>query len=190
MAYTLTLHFTAGNKTVNILKEGYRSGNQVGAKGKHATQTCSLSIRSYEISAMLLQEEAPLIRAELKDGATIIFQGVVRPYQSVSAKNNTENLFSLQLMDDTEVLKNTSIDEPEDYLGKTLAWCINHLYGVARLPEVLVLPPELSTIDVPYFSMDPNKYPKVSDQIEAMLWEYGYDYKFSGTNCSSPLSSA
>ena len=181
---TLTLHFTAGDRTVNILKEGYRSGNQVGAKGKHATQTCSLSIRSYEVSAMFLQEEAPLIRAELKEGSTIVFQGVVRPYQTVSAKNNTENYFSLQLMDDTETLKNTAITEPEDYLDKTLAWCINYLYDLADLPETLVLPAEFSTIDVPFFSLDPDKYAKVADQIEAMLWEYGYDYKFSGSNCN------
>lgn len=181
---TLTLHFTAGDRTVNILKEGYRSGNQVGAKGKHATQTCSLSIRSYEVSAMLLQEEAPLIRAELMDDGAIVFQGVVRPYQTVSAKNSTENYFSLQLMDDTETLKNTAITEPEDYLDKTLAWCINYLYDMADLPETLAVPQELSDIEVPFFSLDPDKYAKVSDQIEAMLWEYGYDYKFSGTSCN------
>ena len=184
MAYSLTLHFTAGDRTVAVLREGYRSGNQVGAKGRHATQTCSLSIRSYEVSAMLLQEEAPLIRAELKDDGVVIFQGVVRPYQSVSAKNNTENLFSLQLMDDTEVLENTAITEAVDFLGKTLAWCVGYLYNLAGIPETLVTPPELNAIDVPFFSLSPEKYAKVSDQLEAMLWEYGYDYKFSGTNCN------
>ena len=184
MAYSLTLHFTAGDRSVSVLKEGYRSGNQVGAKGRHATQTCSLSIRSYEVSAMLLQEEAPLIRAELKDDGVIIFQGVVRPYQSVSAKNNTENLFSLQLMDDTEVLENTAITEAVDFLDKTLSWCVGYLYDLAGIPETLVTPPELNAIDVPFFSLNPDKYAKVSDQLEAMLWEYGYDYKFSGTNCN------
>jgi len=184
MAYTLTLHFTAGDRTVNILREGYRSGNQVGAKGRHATQTCQLSIRSYEISAMLLQEEAPLIRAELKENSTVIFQGVVRPYQTVSAKNATENVFSLQLMDDTEILKNTAIEDQEEFLDKDLAWCVQYLYDMADLPEDLNLPDEFSNISVPFFNLSPDKYPKVADQLEAMLWEYGYDYKFSGSDCN------
>lgn len=184
MAYSLTLHFTAGDRTVNILREGYSSGNRVGASGKHATQTCQLSIRSYEVSAMLLQEEAPMIRAELKDDGAVIFQGVVRPYQTVSAKNATENVFSLQIMDDTEVLKNTAITAQEEHLDKTLAWCVEYLYDMADLPETLEAPAELSDIEIPFFNLNPDRYATVSDQLELMLWEYGYDYKFSGTSCN------
>ena len=56
MAYTITLHFTAGDHSYTVLRDGYKLNRLVGAKGRHATQGCQLKIRSHEASILLLQE--------------------------------------------------------------------------------------------------------------------------------------
>ena len=56
MSYVVKLHFTSGTKTYAVLSDGFKLDDQVGAKGKHVTQSCSLKIRSSEASILFLQE--------------------------------------------------------------------------------------------------------------------------------------
>ena len=183
MAYTLTLHLTAGDHTYNVLRDGYKLNRLVGAKGRHAVQGCQLKIRSYEASILLLQEEAPLIRAELMEDEDLLFQGVIRPYQSVGARNKTLDSFSLEILDDTEVLTNTKITERADYFDKTLSWCIGHMYDMGSLPEALSIPASADNIHLAYFNVDPEMYANVAEFLSALLFEYGLDYKFSKDKC-------
>ena len=105
MSYVVKLHFTSGDKTYSVLRDGFDLGDQVGAKGRHATQSCRLRIRSAEASALFLQETALFVDAALCERSgntdTVLFEGVVRPYQTVSAKNATEDNFSFEIMDYT-----------------------------------------------------------------------------------------
>lgn len=183
MAYTITLHFTAGDHSYTVLRDGYKLNRLVGAKGRHATQGCQLKIRSHEASILLLQEEAPLIRAELMEDEDLLFQGVVRPYQSVGARNKTLDSFSLEILDDTEILTNTRITERADYFDKTLSWCIGHMYDMADLPEELVIPASADAISLAYFNVDPEMYSNVAEFLSALLFEYGLDYRFTADQC-------
>ena len=183
MAYTITLHFTSGERTYPVLREGYKLNTLVGAKGKHATQGCQLNIRSHEASGLILQEQAPRIRAELKKDNTLIFQGVIRPYQSVGAKNATLESFSLEILDDTEVLTLAKITETATYSTKSLSWCIGHIYDMADIPEELAVPAALEGVMLPYFIVSPDQYDNVASFLSALLFEFGYDYRFSGDQC-------
>lgn len=183
MAYTITLHFTSGERTYPVLREGYKLNTLVGAKGKHATQGCQLNIRSHEASGLILQEQAPRIRAELKQDDTLIFQGVIRPYQSVGAKNATLESFSLEILDNTEVLTLTKITETATYSVKSLSWCIGHIYDMADIPEELAVPAALDSVMLPYFIVSPDQYDNVASFLSALLFEFGYDYRFSGDQC-------
>lgn len=187
MSYIVKLHFTSGDKTYSVLREGFEPGDQVGAKGRHATQSCRLRIRSAEASALFLQEAALFIDAafcERSGGTdTVLFEGVVRPYQTVSAKNATEDNFSFEIMDYTEILKIKSF-ESENFTDKTLGWVVSHIYSLADLDPDLSYPAEMENITLAFPILDADKYGNIADLLSAILFEFGYDYKFTPGTCN------
>lgn len=186
MSFIVKIHFTSGDKVYAVLSDGFKLDDQVGAKGRHVTQSCSLRIRSAEASALFLQETALFVTAELceRSGSTdtVLFSGVVRPYQSVSARNRTEENFNLEIMDFTELMKTCSF-EAENFMDKTLGWVVSHIYGLADLPLSLSYPAEMDDISLAYPILDSDKYGNVADLFSALLYEFGYDYKFEATRC-------
>ena len=187
MSYIVKLHFTSGDKTYSVLREGFGPGDQVGAKGRHATQSCRLRIRSAEAPALFLQETALFIDAafcERSGGTdTVLFEGVVRPYQTVSAKNATEDNFSFEIMDYTEILKIKSF-ESENFTDKTLGWVVSHIYSLADLDPDLSYPAEMENITLAFPILDADKYGNIADLLSAILFEFGYDYKFTPGTCN------
>ena len=187
MSYVVKLHFTSGDKTYSVLRDGFDLGDQVGAKGRHATQSCRLRIRSAEASALFLQETALFVDAALCERSgntdTVLFEGVVRPYQTVSAKNATEDNFSFEIMDYTEILKIKSF-ESENFTDKTLGWVVSHIYSLADLDPDLSYPAEMENITLAFPILDADKYGNIADLLSAILFEFGYDYKFTPGTCS------
>ena len=187
MSYIVKLHFTSGDKTYSVLREGFEPGDQVGAKGRHATQSCRLRIRSAEASALFLQETALFVDAALCERSgntdTVLFEGVVRPYQTVSAKNATEDNFSFEIMDYTEILKIKSF-ESENFTDKTLGWVVSHIYSLADLDPDLSYPAEMENITLAFPILDADRYGNIADLLSAILFEFGYDYKFTPGTCS------
>lgn len=187
MSYVVKLHFTSGDKTYSVLRDGFDLGDQVGAKGRHATQSCRLRIRSAEASALFLQETALFIDAALCERSgntdTVLFEGVVRPYQTVSAKNATEDNFSFEIMDYTEILKIKSF-ESENFTDKTLGWVVSHIYSLADLDPDLSYPAEMENITLAFPILDADRYGNIADLLSAILFEFGYDYKFTPGTCS------
>ena len=187
MSYVVRLHFSSGDKCYAVLSDGFSLPDDVGAKGRHVTQSCSLKIHSAEASMLFLQETALFVNAELCERSgntdTVIFDGVIRPYQSVSAKNNTEDKFSLQIMDFTEVMKVRRFED-EYYELKSLGWLVSHVYGLAELSPVLSYPAEMDNINLAYKLLDSDKYANVADLFSAILFEFGYDYKFTPSGCT------
>ena len=186
MSYIVKIHFTSETKTYAVLSDGFKLDDQVGAKGKHVTQSCSLKIRSSEASILFLQETALFVNAELCERSgntdTVIFSGVVRPYQSVSAKNKTEDNFNLEIMDFTELMKIRKFDEA-DFIDKTLGWVVSYIYSLADLDLSLSYPAEMEDFTLLHPVLDPEKYSNVADLLSAILFEFGYDYKFEATRC-------
>lgn len=184
--YLVKLHFTSGDKECTVLRDGFKLPDDVGAKGHHVTQSCSINIHSAEASVLFLQEESPLINAELvvRSGNTdtVLFSGVVRPYQSVSAKNTTLDKFSLEIMDFTEVMAVKEFEE-EYFESKTLGWLVSHVYGLAELSPALSYPVEMDSVELAYKILDPERFSNVAELFSQILFEFGYDYKFEASRC-------
>ena len=184
--YLVKLHFTSEDKECIVLSDGFKLPDDVGAKGRHVTQSCTINIHSAEASVLFLQEEAALINAELVERSgntdTVIFSGVVRPYRNVSAKNATLEKFSLEIMDFTEVMKIHQFEE-EYFESKTLGWLVSHVYDLAELSPALSYPAEMDSIDLAYKLLDPEKFSNVADLFSQILFEFGYDYKFEASRC-------
>ena len=186
MSYYVKLKFSSGDKEYQVLRSGFKLGDQVGEKGKHVTQTCSLQIRSAEASMLFLQETGLFIEASLVERVsgtdTVLFEGVVRPYQSVSAKNKTEDNFNLEIMDYTELMEIKKFST-EELTDKTLGWLVGHVYDFAELTPDLRYPAEMDNIDLAFPVLDADKYDSVAALLSSILFEFGYDYKFTPGYC-------
>lgn len=184
MSYSVRVHFTSGTEQYVVLKDGFSLNEQVGKKGKHATQTCNITIKSSTAVIKFLQESAKFINAELYNGGTLLFRGVVRPYQGTSAEGNTEQPFSFEIIDFTEKMDNTSPATELVYSNQNLGTILTSIYSQAGLPQDVTLsyPAELENILAVYVKVPASSksYAKIFEQL---LWEYGYDYRFVGTTC-------
>lgn len=181
MAYTLDIHFKDNDRAFPILREGFALNDLVGAKGKHATQSLSCKIRSREASLLFLQSKDDIIRAEVKNGSETVFEGVVRPYRSFSARGNFEDALSLQIMDYTEVL-HAYAQADEAFLAKSVEHVFRAVYGkVAGLPEMIEFPSELSEKQVDYCKLKKGTY--YDSWLSEMLYEFGYDFRFKVGKC-------
>ena len=144
-------------------------------------------IRVSQACEILLQETVLCIEASFCERSggtdTVLFEGVVQPHQTVSAKNATEDNCSFESMDDTEILKIKSF-ESENFTDKTLGWVVSHIYSLADLDPDLSYPAEMENITLAFPILDADRYGNIADLLYALLFEFGYDYKFTPGTCS------
>ena len=180
MTYSVTIHFTTGDRTYQILRSGWTLPQTVGAKGKHATQSLSLSILSAEAFALFATETRRNIKAEVKCDETTIFQGVVRPYLTTSASGTREDSVSMEILDYTELL-HYYITADEVVENKNLDATIDYLFEKAGVSTTLSYPTEFSSDSVGYLALSEGEY--IDDVLSTLLYERGYDYRFTATGC-------
>lgn len=177
--YNVLIHFSDQDRSYPVLAQGFSLKECVGAGGKHATQTCALRVKSREISALFLTETQKYIPCELKQGTSVIFEGVARPYQKLSAQGNDESPFAFEIMDMTEAM-HIQLEE-HVYIGETLEEIIDDLYSKSNFSQALNIPEELSEKTVNYIKIENSQY--LDEVLSAILFEYGYDFLFSVGNC-------
>ena len=180
MTYSVTIHFTTGDRTYQILRSGWTLPQTVGAKGKHATQSLSLSILSAEAFALFATETQRNVKAEVKCDETTIFQGVVRPYLTTSASGSREDAVSMEILDYTELL-HFYITADEVVENKNLDATIDYLFEKAGVSTTRSYPTEFSSDSVGYLALSEGEY--VDDVLSTLLYERGYDYRFTATGC-------
>lgn len=178
--YTLTIHFKDGDRDYAVLREGFTLSDLVGAKGKHATQSLSCQIRSREAALAFLMARDELIRAELKDGSGVVFEGVVRPYRNFSARGNREDNLSLEVLDYTEMMHSYA-SEAIIYKAQSVKHIFTDVYNLCGIPSELVIPAALESISVDYCICKKGEY--FDAWLSQMLFEYGYDFRFSVGRC-------
>lgn len=181
MKYTVTIHFTSGTKTYAILRDGWELPDLVGAKGRHATQSLSLSILSKEAFALFLSETSRLVKAEVKKDDEVIFEGVVRPYLGSSAKGSSEDPIRIEVLDYTELL-HFYIAEDSVLQNLTLDKVIDSLFSKAGVSIAREYPASFSTDSTYRIPLSKDEY--VDDILSTLLYERGYDYKFSPGKCT------
>lgn len=181
MKYTVTIHFTSGTKTYAILRDGWELPDLVGAKGRHATQSLSLSILSKEAFALFLSETSRLVKAEVKKDDEVIFEGVVRPYLGSSAKGSSEDPIRIEVLDYTELL-HFYIAEDSVLQNLTLDKVIDSLFSKAGVSIAREYPASFSTDATSRIPLSKDEY--VDDILSTLLYERGYDYKFTPGKCT------
>lgn len=178
MSWTLTIHLTGGDRTYDILYNGWDFPDEVGAKGAHLTQSLKLTIKSAEAFALFLSETSRLVKAEVKHDNTVMFEGVIRPYLSVSARGNYEEPISVQVMDYTEALHIVSGEDRNDCGGYTLAQCVDYLFNLAGISTTRDYPAAFSSDTVEYLPIKSSEY--YDAVLTNLLFERGgWDYKFT-----------
>lgn len=178
MSWTLTIHLTGGDRTYDILYNGWDFPDEVGAKGAHLTQSLKLTIKSAEAFALFLSETSRLVKAEVKHDNTVMFEGVIRPYLSVSARGNYEEPISVQVMDYTEALHIVSGEDRNDCGGYTLAQCVDYLFNLAGITTTRDYPAAFSSDTVEYLPIKSSEY--YDAVLTNLLFERGgWDYKFT-----------
>lgn len=178
MSWTLTIHLTGGDRTYDILYNGWDFPDEVGAKGAHLTQSLKLTIKSAEAFALFLSETSRLVKAEVKHDNTVMFEGVIRPYLSVSARGNYEEPISVQVMDYTEALHIVSGEDRNDCGGYTLAQCVDYLFNLAGITTTRDYPAAFSSDTVEYLPIKSSEY--YDAILTNLLFERGgWDYKFT-----------
>jgi hypothetical protein len=180
LTYSVTIHFTTGDRTYQILRNGWTLPQAVGAKGKHATQSLSLSILSTEAFALFATETQRNVKAEVKCDEATVFQGVVRPYLTTSASGVREDAVSMEILDYTELL-HYYITADEVVENKNLDATIDYLFEKAGVSTTRSYPTEFSTDSVGYLALSEGEY--VDDVLSTLLYERGYDYRFTATRC-------
>lgn len=180
MSYTLTIHFSAGDRTYPVQRNGFSIEYSVGAKGKHQTQSASVSIRSREAALTFLTTKDELIKAEVKNGSDVVFEGIVRPYRNFSAYGASENPLDLEILDYTELLHVYST-EKIIYKAQNIESIIRDVFDKVELSTVLQIPGVLSQISIDYCICDVGIY--FNEWLAQLLYEYGYDFHFKPGMC-------
>ena len=180
-SYAITIHFSQGDTTYGILRNGWSLPDLVGAKGRHATQSLSLSILSKEAAALFLSEPQRLLKAEVKKDANIIFEGVIRPYLGTSAEGVNESPIEIEVLDYTELLHHY-ISEDLVLQNLRLDQVVDKLFSLAGVTVPREYPSEFSSDSTLYIPLSQGEY--VDDVLNELLFERGYDFKFSAGRCS------
>lgn len=174
MSYTVKIGFTGGDRVFSVLKGTIET--YVGAQGKHATQSTPVKVQSATCAALLLTETASVIPATIYHNSTVIFEGYIRPYRSVGAKNATEDPVSLQVMDSTEYMHRVTGTDVV-YSNKTVAQLVELVYAASgATPTLGPIPAELSSFSVDRLRVSSEEY--WDEVLAELLYEYGYDYLF------------
>lgn len=165
----------------------------VGARGKHAIQSCSVSIWDSILAAKIFNATKD-IDAKICNGNTIVFEGVIRPYARLSAEMAHENPIELEVIDYTQILHcyvYTDLSDIDSVTQAVKDKCIETFtcsnIGVSELIEKLfgltgitdrvkLVVPALSN-KKKYFCLEAGKY--IDDIISDLLFEYCLDYRFS-----------
>jgi len=194
MSWTLKLKFENDDieYSADIL-EGATLKECVGEKGKHATQSCSLSIYDPFLAAKIFNATEN-VDAKIMNGTTCFFEGIIRPYATLSAEMNRENPIQLEVIDYTEILRSyiyTNLDgieglteeeraeciESRVWTNKTIAELIQLLFDLSKVKgKVTYVIPEDTRVKK-YFSLEAGKY--LDDIIEDFLYNYNYDFRFT-----------
>lgn len=175
-SYTATIHFTSSDKTYPVLREGWGLPDQVGAKGRHATQSLSFQILSKEAFALFMTEPNRLVKAEIREDNDIIFEGVVRPYLSTSARGDIENGIKAEILDYTELLHVYNDEDICDVFDTSLLGCIDYIFNLAGVSITKDCPALFNSDIVDYLPIKRGEY--LDDVLSNLLNERGYDYKF------------
>ena len=173
-----------GNYILNILKDNYSWNENCGENGSHATSSVSLSVRPVDGFLTYLMTAEGNLPAVIKDGSTVVFSGIVRPYTGTSFEGNYQDNISLEIMDNTETLHQYIYPEPTDgkkdgciypqvWKGKTLSEMTTILFELGGQTVSGFSSSEL----IPYFKLEGEQY--LDDVISELLFEFGYDYKWS-----------
>lgn len=176
VSWTLRLGFSTGSKTYDIQRDGFSLNEKVGAKGRHATQIADVCIRSQEANRLLMTEPQKQIPAVILSDGQTVFSGVVRPYLTYSSSGSSEHPLQLQVMDFTEVLHQQA--------GDSFAWrdlksseIVQRILSMAGIDVSVTLPDGFPDAERQWFPIGYDEY--LDDVLEEMLWEMGYDFRFT-----------
>ncbi len=191
-----TLHLKFDNDPTDYstgILEGAELVECVGAKGKHATQSCSISIFDTILAAKIFNSSKD-IDARIYNGNTVWFEGVIRPYATLQAELCYEKQLKLEVIDYTQILHyyvytdlsdlSSITQEAKDKCIQTfvcenanLSDLIERLFALTRITDKvrLVIPSIANTKR--YFCLEAGKY--IDDVIEDLLYEYSLDYRFT-----------
>lgn len=197
MSWTLKLKFDKDDTEYSAdILEGATLKECVGEKGKHATQSCSLSIYDPILAAKIFNATEN-VDAKIMNGTDCFFEGIIRPYATLSAEMNRENPIQLEVIDYTEILRSyiyTNLDgidglteeerakciESRVWTNKTVNGIIHDLLDLSKVKGKVsyVIPGSgAAATDIPYFSLEAGKY--LDDIIEDFLYNYSYDFRFT-----------
>ena len=101
---TLSLSYEAeAIEDIKVEKQGFSLQNLVGAAGKHAMQSCKVKIKDRNAINLILKAK-DYVYAKVYDGEQCIFEGVIKPFVSITASGSILESVSLDIMDYTELL--------------------------------------------------------------------------------------
>lgn len=193
--WTLHLKFEedATDYHAGILKDGFSFSESVGRMGKHAMQTCSVSILDSIIAAKVFNTKKN-IDASIHKGNTVVFEGVIRPCSSLRAERARELPLELEVIDYsqllrcyvytdmtelsniTEELKNKCI-QTITYTDINVGDLITRLFNMTKINQrVRIVVPAIN-ITKNYFCLEAGSY--MDEVIEQLLYEYCMDYRFT-----------
>lgn len=194
MSWILKLKFEGDNTEYSAdILEGATLKECVGEKGKHATQSCSLSIYDPLLAAKIFNASKD-VDAKIMNGDACFFEGIIRPYATLSAEMNRENPIQLEVIDYTEILRSyiyTNLDginglteeerakciESRVWSNKTITELIQLLFNLSKVKDKVTLVIPTDTRVKKYFSLEAGKY--LDDIIEDFLYNYSYDFRFT-----------
>lgn len=180
----------------SILKEGYSFCERCGEAGKHATSSASISIAPFlgdvNIANYILSHDG-YMDAVIKDGSTVIFTGVVRPYLTHNTAGVRSDSISLEVMDYTEVLHEYIWEAGEN--GTVEGRIYTTIKKDINLSDLLVwlfglkgrtFTPFTTSNKVFYFKLKAGSY--LDDIIAEVLYEFGLDYRWKADGTAETFS--
>ena len=180
----------------SILKDGYSFSERCGNAGKHATSSVAVSIAPFlgdvNIANYILGHDG-YMDAVVKNGDTVIFTGVVRPYLTHNTSGAHSDSISLEVMDYTEVLHEYIWEVGEN--GEVEGRIYTTIKQDINLSDLLVwlfslkgktFTPFSTTDKVFYFKLKAGSY--LDDIISELLYEFGLDYRWKADGTAESFS--
>ena len=180
----------------SILKDGYSFSERCGDAGKHATSSVAVSIAPFlgdvNIANYILGHDG-YMDAVVKNGDTVIFTGVVRPYLTHNTSGAHSDSISLEVMDYTEVLHEYIWEVGEN--GEVEGRIYTTIKQDINLSDLLVwlfslkgktFTPFSTTDKVFYFKLKAGSY--LDDIISELLYEFGLDYRWKADGTAESFS--
>lgn len=201
MKYSLLLDYQDGN---GFISAGTIQELQVkvcvGALGKHQTQTATCTVRGHATILRLLalgSSDKALAEIRNTEDNTLLFAGMVKGKLSVKTSHAYVDVINLSIYDFSDDLKCYIYDASSTYSntqGKRyikaqtftgLKICdpsdidnsiVHQLFALAGYTDISCSATDTTVL--PTFELEANKY--LNTYIEALLYEYGLDYRFDG----------